>query len=246
MKNLFFALVVSLSFSSPFYGHAQTASAEPENTDIIISRNCRKADKACISMELDLLDKKLITDKKPAGSETEYTIKAFGKLDREAEKEHTLKFVGGTEDKGCTAFGKGTAAILGFSSQGNPIVHTDKGNLELTSKLFRLGANNIQIVNLNSLKRDGYPSKSLDMTPAAVSRIHFDSNGDLYFLDGFECFEFRKKESFRKVELKKCESRKSEMKDISLLEKIKIGPKQTVYEIKDSSYIMIIDMTSCS
>lgn len=241
MKNLIFILIAGLSINV----QAQTKPVEPENTDIIISRNCRKADKACISMELDILDKKLITDKKPAGPEIEYTIKAFGKLEREAEKEHTLKFVGGTEDKGCTAFGKGTAAIMGFSSLGNPIVLTDKGNLELTSKLFTLGANNIQIVNLNNMKREAYPSKSLDMTPAAVSRIHFDSGGDLYFLDGFECFEFRKKEAFRKVDLKKCESKKFEMKDTSKLEKVKLKPNQNVYEIKDNPYIMILDMTSC-
>jgi len=242
MKNLIFILIAGLSFNV----QAQTKTVEPENTDIIVSRNCRKADKACVSMELNVLDKSLIKSKNPIGSEVEYTIKAFGKLDREVEKEHILKFVGEDEGKGCTAFGKANAAVMGFSSQGNPILHTEKGNLELTSKLFTVGSNNIQIVNLNTLKRESFLSKSSDMTPGVISRIHFDSGGDVYFLDGFECFEIRKKEAFRKVDLKKCESKKFEMKDTSKLEKVKLKPNQSVYEIKDNPYIMIIDMTSCS
>lgn len=242
MKNLIFILIAGLSFNV----QAQTKVAEPENTDIIISRNCRKADKACVSMEFNVLDKTLIQSKNNVGSEVEYTIKAFGKLDREVEKEHTLKFTGEDESKGCTAFGKANAAVMGFTSLGNPILHTDKGNLELTSKLFTVGANNIQIVNLNNLKRESYLSKSSDMTPAVVSRIHFDSGGDVYLLDGFECFELRKKEVLRKVDIRKCESKKFEMKDTSKLEKIKLKPNQNVYEIKDNPYIMILDMTSCS
>ena len=54
------------------------------------------------------------------------------------------------------------------------------------------------------------------------------------------------KEAFRKVDLKKCESKKTEMKDTSKLEKIKLTPNQNVYEIKDNPYIMILDMNSCS
>ncbi len=242
MKYLIFSLLVIFSINS----YAQTKPvAEPESTDLLVSRNCRKAEKACVSMELDTVDKSIITDKKPVGGETEYSLKVFGKLEREVEKEHVLKFIGGGEEKGCTVFGRGTAAVMGFSSMGNPILLTDKGNLELTSKLMTVGASNIQIVNLNSLKREAYLSKSHDMTPAAISRIHFDSSGDLYFIDGTECFEFRKKEAFRKVDIKKCESKKIEMKDTSKLEKIRLKSDQEVYEIKDVPYIMIIEKTAC-
>lgn len=245
MKYFIFTIIASLSLQL----NAQTKTAVPavpESTDIIASRNCRKAEKACVSMELDTLDKSIIVDKKTMGSETEYTLKVFGKLDREIEKEHILKLIGSEENKGCTAFGRGTVAVLGFSSMGNPIIHTERGNLELTSKLLTVGSYNIQIVNLNTMEKEAYRSKSRDMTAAAVSRIHFDSYGRLYFIDGIECFEFRKNEAFRKVELKKCESKKFEMKEMSKLEKIRLKENQSVYEIKDAPYIMILDKTTCS
>ncbi|MES2769372.1 MAG: hypothetical protein V4596_09510 [Bdellovibrionota bacterium] len=242
MKKLIFILITVLFLNV----QAQTKPlAVLEPTDLAISRNCRKAEKACVSMELDTVDKSLIVDRKPVNGETEYTLKVFGKLEKEAEKEHILKFIGGGDEKGCTVFGRGTAAVMGFSPMGNPIVLTDRGNLELTSKLITMGASNIQMVNLNSLKREAYLSKSQDMTPAAISRIHFDSSGDLYFIDGTECFEFRKKEAFRKVDIKKCESKKIEMKDTSKLEKIRLKSDQEVYEIKDVPYIMIIEKTTC-
>lgn len=195
-------------------------------------------------MDADVLDKKIIADQKKVGGETEYTLKVYGKLDKQAEKEFTVKLVG-SEGK-CSAFGHATVAVMGFSSSGNPILLTDKGNLELTSKLFRVGANNLQIVNLKTMKREGYLSKSEDLDRSSIAKTHFDSNGNVYFLDGLECFELRKKELLRKVDLKKCESKKTEVEDVNKFDKFKLKDHQKAYELKDSNYIMILTTDVCS
>lgn len=239
-------LLLMLFFSINLF--AQDKKAETvEVEDTHLYNNCRKSEnKPCISMELNVLDKKIIVSKNQVGAETEFTLKLFGKLSREVEKEHVVKFLASGEEKGCTTFGKSPVAVLGFSNSGNPIVLTDKGALELTSKLVTVGAKNIEIVNLNNLKRESVLSKSLDMTPAAISKIHFDSSGSVYFIDGIECFNLRKNELLRKVDIKRCESKKSELKETSKIEKIRLKPNQNVYELKDSSTIMILDMTTCS
>lgn len=239
MKYLIFILLASLSIQSL----AETKAKE-EPKDIVLSRNCRKADRACVSMDADVLDKKIIVDQKKIGNETEYTVKVYGKFDKQPEKEHLVKLVG--SDAGCTAFGHATVAVLGFTSAGNPILMTEDGNLELTSRLFTVGANNIQIVNLKTSKRESYLSRSRNTDRSMISKVHFDANGNIYYLDGLECFEFGKNALFRKVDLKKCESKKSEVEDVTKFDHIRLKDNQKAYEIKDSNYILILDSGSCS
>lgn len=244
MKKLILSLIIFGSVSSFAQTHG-AVKAEEAPKDIIIHRNCRKAEnKPCISLDFDTLDKKIIADQKKMGSDTEYTLKIFGKLDRGAEKEHLVKFIG--SEGNCTNFGKGTAGVLGFSNSGNPIVLTEEGNLEITSKFVRVGANNIQIANTKGFQREAFLSRSINTDPYAISRIHFDSSGDAYLLDGMECFEIRKRDLFRKVDIKRCESKKSESKDPTLFERLKIKDNQKVYEIKDSSNVLIVDLGTCS
>lgn len=240
MKYLIFLLLANLSVES----FAETKIVE-EPTEIVLARNCRKVDKkACISMDVDVLDKKVIVGEKKTGGETEYTVRLYGKFDKQPEKEHLVKLYG--SEKGCAAFGHATVAVLGFTYQGNPILFTENGNLELTSKLFTVGVSNLQIINLKTLKREGYLSRSRDTDKAMISRVHFDANGNVYYLDGVECFELRKDELLRKVDLKKCDSKKIEVDDRNKFKGIRLTPNQKAFEIKNSNFILVLDKGSCS
>lgn len=245
MKKLIFTLIV-LSSINVFAQAKPAAEVKPEvPEDTVIYRNCRKAEnKPCVSLDFNTLDKKIIVDQKKMGGDTEYTLKLFGKLDRGAEKEHLVKFIG--SEGSCTSFGKGTVAVLGFSTSGNPVVLTDQGSFEITSKFVSVGANNIHIANTKGFKKEAFISRSINTDPYAISRIHFDSSGDLYLLDGTECFELRKRELLRKVDIKRCESKKTEAKDVTLFERLKIKENQKVYEIKDSNHVLIVDLGTCS
>lgn len=239
MKNLAFVLILGLSLNS----FAQDTKTE-EPKDIVLHRNCRKADnKPCVSLDFNSQTRDIIVNEKKLGSDTEYTLKLYGKLNREAEKEHTVKFIAGPGS--CTLFGKGTVGVLGFSSAGNPIILVEDGSFEITSKLVSVGALNLQIANRNEFKRTSYVSRSINTDPYAISRIHFNSSGDVFLLDGNECFEQRKSGLFRKVDIKRCESKKTEVKDPTTLNKVKLKRNQKVYEIKDSDTLLIVDIGSC-
>ena len=240
MRNLIYILICSLSI----YSYAQENSKTEETKDITFHRSCRKADnKPCVSLDFNTTKKDIIVSERKIGGDTEYTLKLFGKLNKEAEKEHQVKFIGSPGS--CTQFGKGTVGVLGFSSAGNPIVLIDDGSFEITSKFITVGAANLQIVNLNDSKRTLSLSRSVHTDPYFISRIHFNSSGDVFLLDGTECFQLRKNALFRKVDIKRCESKKTEVKDTSVFEKIKLKSNQKAYELKDSSTVLLIDVGSC-
>lgn len=213
------------------------SSFAEEVKDNSIHKNCRKAKDACVSMDINILDKSLITDV----SQDTYTLKLFGKLDKKAEAEHTLTYQG---KESCPSTALGTVAVLGFSKKGNPIIVTDEGDLELTSKLVTVGTYNFGLYNTETKERTPVLGRSATIDKSALIRIQFDNSGHIYFLDGFECFEFRKNNLFRKVDIKNCNNKKKEISDLEKLD-FRLRGAEKAFELKDSRYVLIAE-SMCS
>lgn len=189
-------------------------------------------------MDLNILDKTLIAEE--AGGS--YQLKLIGKLDNKQsnrkEIEHTLKFEG---KSACPSTVIGTAAVLGFSKSGNPIFLTEEGPLEVTSKLVTVGSQGVSLYNKETFERSSVLARSAKLDRAALVRLQFDVSGRIYFLDGFECFEFRKNSSFRKVETQKCNNKKKEISDANQFEKLRLKTSEKAFELKDSKFVLIAE-----
>ena len=237
------ALVISLSVTS--------AAAGKDNYPRFLT-DCGN-ESACVKMDINFgkkSPKSVVAKRKELGDgHSDFLLKVRGKLAGKSEKAHRVWFKAFTDGMDCNGFGQGMVPSKGFSSKGNPILLTDKGELELTDSSLRIGCSGcLKLYDGKSRQLvKTLVSPATDTTSAGYEMEDFSYNekGEILLRTKKEClvldnkrkFETRPSNNFRR------------MKNIGSYEK-KVGgfvfePGEWLFEVPGSKYLLFMVWMPC-
>ena len=156
----------------------------PDNYDNCLAmdlnyRDPKFADSVLISEEEVLVEEVYETDTL-IWPFTDNTLYLYGRLNGGELKDYHLVFRSYWDGAECTDFGQGEIATIGFNSNKEPIVLTDKGELQLEQTPLRVGCNNcVALINKNTLTVTWHVSPTWSLWRGM--NFVCNKNGDVYF-----------------------------------------------------------------
>ena len=244
--------ILIILFILIFYTTANSKNVKTPNTHgktehiIKILNKCSKPE--CVVMDLNWGPKKPKFKTKNAAPHTFFLFNVIGKLKEQKVKLHKVQVVGFTDGIRCGDFGQSSAAVLGIKN-GNPIIETSGGQLEILDHSLSVGCSNcIQIINKKTKKIENKyfsPGWDLTLTRHKNSNFSYDENGNAYISSNNKCLKIPKSGFYTEAEgqcrpLKKVGYYKKNYKNF------KAKPAEWYYKAKDSKSVMFLRSGACS
>tara|TARA_B100000315_G_scaffold45399_1_gene40196 strand:+ start:214 stop:1074 length:861 start_codon:yes stop_codon:yes gene_type:complete len=108
------------------------------------------------------------------------TFYVYGRLNGGELKDYHLVFRSFVDGIDCTDFGQGEIATIGFNNNKEPIVLTNKGELQLEQTTLSVGCNNcVALINKNTLTVSWHVSPTWSLWRGM--NFVCNKNGDVYF-----------------------------------------------------------------
>jgi hypothetical protein len=166
-------------------------------------------EQACLPMILNLgtrsADQVILESTELDDGRTDFLLKVRGRINGEGTTEHKLIFCGYTAGMECSDFGQSNVSVLGFSSEGNPILSTSIGPFEVVDDSLSVGCPYCIRVSTKTQERV-FPSPSWDLRLTGHTEDDFFANdrGEVYLRQDARCLQLFSDQEFREAPSDAC------------------------------------------
>lgn len=149
----------------------------------------------------------------------------------------------------CTGFGNFTAPVVGFSGDGNPILLTEAGELELVEGIIEVGCKScIEVVERESkstVARHVSPAWDLTFSNIAEESFSYDDSG-VYIRRGGYCVKLKHNGNFAAVDSTLCVQVQRRRGEILGIPGMARGPASVLLDNAKSRYLMVLYHGACT